>query len=139
MRDEAEEICTSLLADLGEDLRWQWDDRFRAALTQFDSDQKDDIQNTLHQHLALTWESGSLKGAPDSVKATIASVGGLQSGQMLLTSEVNSDEFVYCAWWPWGNGETISIRVAPSWLATSEDDQAQTVDLVKSWFGIAIN
>ena len=33
------------------------------------------------------------------------------AGQLLLTSAPSDGVGIYCAWWPWGNGKTISIRL----------------------------
>jgi len=41
-----------------------------------------------------------------------------------------------CAWWPWGNGETISIRVAPFLGKLPEPQRIERINLFKGWFGM---
>jgi hypothetical protein len=62
--------------------------------------------------------------------------GGLRPGQLLFTSDPNREAFIFCAWWPWGGGETISIRIAPSFKKISDSEKAEKIQLFKEWFGI---
>ncbi len=45
-------------------------------------------------------------------------------GQLMFTSEPDRDILLCFAWWPWGNGSTISIRVAAYQKAMSDEDEA---------------
>ena len=68
----------------------------------------------------------------------IDNFGGIMPGQLLFTSDPDGEALVFCAWWPWGNGETISIRLAPFYLKP-DSDKSQGARRLKEWFGIKIN
>lgn len=65
-----------------------------------------------------------------------SNLGGLMSGQLLFTSDPNQDAFIFCAWWPWGDGKTISIRVVPSYEKLLDSEKTKQTQLFKDWFGI---
>ena len=76
------------------------------------------------------------RSTPDVVKMVINYFGGLNSDQLLFTSNPEKDGLFLCAWWPWGNGETISIRLAVfSELLTDQENEELTT-VFKSWFKI---
>jgi hypothetical protein len=43
---------------------------------------------------------------------------------------------LFCAWWPWGNGKTISIRMAPWKKETSVLEKGKQNEALKRCFGI---
>ena len=117
-------------------MAWKWDDRFQTVLAEFKVDNKARIHNALEHRLDRVWDSSNIETAPEVVQTIISSFGGIMPGQLLLTSDPGRDALVYCAWWPWGNGETISIRLAPFYQKTSDADKAGQTQQLKEWFGI---
>jgi hypothetical protein len=59
------------------------------------------------------------------------------SGQLLFTSDPNQENFIFCPWWPWGDGKTISIRIAPSHKKLADSEKAELIKLLKGWFGLS--
>ncbi|MCK5826998.1 hypothetical protein KAH43_00630 [Candidatus Bipolaricaulota bacterium] len=90
----------------------------------------------LGQFLTTTWDSASVKDAPDAVLQVKKSLGGLMPGQMLLTSDVANEALIYCAWWPWGNGQKISIRVALFSEGMAAEDVGRLTDALRRAFEI---
>lgn len=117
-------------------LEWKWDGRFKTALAEFAADKKDDVLGILGQFLTTVWNASSINDAPDAVVQVKKSLGGLMPGQLLLVSDDALTAFIYCAWWPWGNGQKISIRVAPFGEDMSAEDKATLVAAVHRIFEI---
>lgn len=131
-----EGVCRDIVTASKGALSWTWDARFGTALAEFSSDLKDDALGILKEHLVSSWDSASIGEAPDVVQRIRSHLGGLMAGQLLLLSAPDSDPLAYCAWWPWGNGETISIRVG---LYGEEFDASKKTELTKAfkgWFRI---
>lgn len=117
-------------------LLWQWDNRFEAVLAEFDAADKDKIRAILGQCFNITWDSSNINKAPDTVQKVSSYLGKLRSGQLLLTSDTGATAYIYCAWWPWGNGKTISIRISPCYKKLPDSDKAVKIQQFKGWFGI---
>jgi len=108
-----ESKCKDIFVALKGRLNWKWDDRFGVVLAEFDVRDKESIQSVLDLHFDLSWDLSTALTAPEKVSAAIDLMGGIMGDQKLFTSELKSETLVFCAWWPWGNGQTISIRMAP--------------------------
>jgi len=131
-----ENVCRELSNAFQGVLAWQWDDRFQTVLAEFNVDYKEHIHNPLVRHLDRIWDSSNIEKAPEVVQTIISKFGGIMPGQLLLTSDPGQDALVFCAWWPWGNGKTISIRLAPFYQKPLDSDRAEGTQRLKEWFGI---
>ncbi len=131
-----ENICKGIIDALGEELSWKWDDRFEAALAEFQIKSRDPIHEILSQHFNIIWDTSNIGSAPDHVLTINRNLGGIRSGQLLFTTEPNVEGILFCAWWPWGNGTTISIRIAQFINGDDETAYAGQMDLFRSWFGV---
>ena len=131
-----ENICRELLNAFQGMLSWEWDSRFETVLATFGVDDKDSIRAVLERYLGITWDSSNIGKAPDVVRMINSNLGGLRSGQLLFTSDSNQDAFIFCAWWPWGNGKTISIRIAQCYEKLLDSEKTKQTQLFKDWFGI---
>jgi hypothetical protein len=134
---ELENACKELLSAFQGILSWQWDSRFETVLAAFSVDDKDRVREILEQYLNNTWDSSSIGKAPEIVQMIINQLGGLMSGQLLFTSDPNQENFIFCPWWPWGDGKTISIRIAPSHKKLADSEKAELIKLLKGWFGLS--
>ncbi len=133
---EMEQVCRKLTDASHGMLLWMWDDRFETVLAHISIDDKDKVSKLLERYLKITWNSSNIKKAPDNVKTVNDHFGGIRSGQQLLTSDLDTEGFIYCAWWVWGDGKTISIRVAPYFNKSSNSKKDDQIKLFKGWFGI---
>ena len=131
-----ENVCRELLNAFQGMLSWEWDSRFETVLATFGVDDKDSIRAVLERYLGITWDSSNISKAPDVVRMINSNLVGLMSGQLLFTSDPNQDAFIFCAWWPWGDGKTISIRVAPFYEKLLDSEKTKQTQLLKDWFGI---
>jgi hypothetical protein len=117
-------------------LSWKWDRRFETVLAEFVIDKKNDIRAMLERHLSMTWDSSNVADAPESVRTVDSHFGGLWPGQLLFSSDPNGDALIFCTWWPWGDGKSISIRIGPSYRRLSDSERAEKIQLFKGCFGV---
>jgi hypothetical protein len=134
---DIENICAELVNTFHDQLAWEWDDRFQAALAAGKIDIKDNVQVFLKRHLKTIWDNSNTDDAPDVVLDIISYFGGLMPGQVLYTSDMDQDILLCCAWWPWGNRETFSVRVTPYTQKLSDEDKATLINKFMSWFKIS--
>ncbi|MEW6671734.1 MAG: hypothetical protein AB1427_08515 [Thermodesulfobacteriota bacterium] len=132
---EPEHLCKELSNALKGILTWKWDDRFGTVLSEFSTDNKTHIHDVLKGRLDRVWDISGIEKAPDVVKTVISGLGGMIPGQLLFTSDP-AGPLVFCAWWPWGNGKTISIRIA---VLSIDSDRSEESRRLKEWFGINSN
>ncbi len=135
-KSDVENVCRELVHALQGVLSWQWDGRFETVLAEFGVDNKENVRAILERCLSMTWDNSNIATAPDSVRRINVRVGTLRSGQFLFTSDPNRDALVFCTWWPWGDGKTISIRIGLSYKTLSGSKKAEKIQLFRGWFGI---
>ena len=110
-KSELQVVCSELLADLDGELSLKWDKRFQALLSEFPSKDKENISSILDKHLIQKYDRKTIKTAPDNVLESAGLFGDLRSDQLLFSSADDSKALVLAAWWPWGDGERISLRI----------------------------
>ena len=111
-KSDLEEVSEEFLNAFRGVLSWKWDHRFEAFLTEFSADKRDEFRSILERNFSNVWDSSNIREAPDVVKMCNNNFGGLRSGQLLFTTDPSQDVFICGAWWPWGDGRTISLRIA---------------------------
>ena len=131
-----EKACKELGSAFQGVLSWKWDSRFGAVLAEFGVDKKDSIRAVLERFLSVTWGSSNIDTAPDIVREISSHLGGLRAGQTLFTTDPNREPLIFCAWWPWENGKTISLRIASADRKLSDPEKAEKIQLFKQGFGI---
>jgi hypothetical protein len=132
---ELEKICKELANAFKGILSWKWDSRFDTVLAEFTTDKKNSVRAILDRHLSMTWDSSNIGSAPKTIQKINTHLGKLRSGQLLFSSDPKQKAYLFCAWWPWGDGKTISIRIAPYYKGLSDSEKADKTQLFKRWFG----
>jgi len=135
-RMAVENKLRALAEEFGGIVSWKWDGRFGTAITEFSADMKDEMLALLEKHLVSSWDSSSVKKAPDVVQEIARNLGGIMAGQFLLLSDSNQAPFIFCAWWPWGNGTKISIRLAPFSKGLAPEDAVALTTVFRDCFKI---
>jgi hypothetical protein len=115
---------------------WKWDGRFKVALGEFPVGSKEQVRAILDRSFVHVWDSSNIKAAPDVVQQVKALLGGLMPGQLLFVSNDAATPYMFCAWWPWGNGTTISIRMAPFGARLPAADAAAEMAVFRAALGI---
>ena len=92
---------------------WDFDSRFNSLLIVFDSAIMNRIMHSLDDGFANRWDRVNIKKASRSIKKLVKTIYGIESGQFIFSEEnEDHDMALYAAWWPWGNGEQISLRIS---------------------------
>jgi len=140
MRDlnktDIENVSRELVITFQKILSWKWDSYFDTLLAEFDVGDKDNIRVLLERFFGRTWDGSNIGKAPDLVQMINSHLGGLRPGQLLFTSDPSQDAIIFGAWWPWGNGKTVSIRIAPYYRKLSDSEKAEQVKRFKDGLGI---
>lgn len=124
--------CKELLNAFQGVLWWKWDSRFEAALAEFNVASKDKILAILNQYFTSVWDSSNISKAPRTVKDIKNHLGDLRTSQMLFTSDTTRNDCLYCAWWPWGDARTVSIRIAPWYKDLPASEKAGRMQAFKN-------
>jgi len=131
-----EQCLEALAASFCDVLEWKWDGRFGTALAEFPTDRRDEILHILGEQLANSWDSTNLKEAPALAQAVGKWLGGIMPGQRLLIRAFDEWSCVFCAWWPWGNGTKISIRIAPLCEGLNDEQRSSLMTSFRDGFKV---
>ncbi len=129
------ELCKELLDDFDQVLSWKWDNGFNALIAEFPTEKQTEVRSILERHLGITWDSNSIRKAPDTIKVKSGDLGDLRDKQLLFTTDPEAGVLIFAAWWPWGNGEVISVRIASPATGDVTEGPRGIVDKIKSFFG----
>ena len=129
-------ICKQLFHAFRGILSWKWDDWIGTFLAEIDTDKAKDVRIILEKHLPISWDNANINAAPQVVKSLDEHLGGLRPMQLLFSSDPSNEVFVFCAWWPWGSGTTISLRVAPFNESLSNPEEEKLIEQLKVLAGI---
>ena len=108
---QIKELCKELLDDFERVLSWQWDSGFNALVAEFSTAKQDEVRSVLERHLGFKWDSLSIRKAPELIKIKSGDLGDLRDNQLLFTTDPAGNVLIFAAWWPWGNGEVVSVRI----------------------------
>ena len=92
-------------------LKWKYDDFHKVILAEFSVDKEDQVFFTLQQVMPVCWDAKSIKKAPGQVKHYAGTFAKLIKNQKLLSTNIDNHPQIMAAWWPWGHGATISLRL----------------------------
>jgi len=132
---EIEKNCKELFNAFKGVVSWKWDNRFDTVLAEFSVNNKNSVRAILDRYLSIAWDSSNIGSAPKTIQKINMHLGKLRSGQLLFSSDPKQDAYIFCAWWPWGDGETISIRIAPYYKKLSDSEKVEKIQQFKGWFG----
>ncbi len=90
---------------------WSWDSRFVAMASTFTVPYEAQARKAAAEALPVEYTSTSLGSASPELRDLAARTGGLRSGQFLMSGGPVGGLTAFGLWWPWGDGETISMRV----------------------------
>ena len=133
--DEVKRLSEALFKETQGLLNWSWDEQFSAVLAQFSVNDKDKILGVLGRFLDAKWDESGIRKAPDLVMQLAEDMGGIRADQLLFTTDASKNVFIFGAWWPWQDGQTISLRVAPYWDELSDSESDDLVESFKVCFG----
>lgn len=127
-------VCTELADSLKEVLSWSWDDRFECALAAFSAQEGGNVGALLKRLFDSSWDDSTIEDAPQRARLVSNDLGGLRSGQQIFVGDLDRDAFLIGAWWPWGDGKTISIRIIPYGMGLPDELYNEFVAVFKKCF-----
>lgn len=117
-------------------LTWKWDPRFETVLAEFSVSEQEKVIQIIKTHMGDIWDGGNFQQAPEIIKIVIKFFGGIHPGQELFTTQTDRDDLLICAWWPWGNQQTISIRLGVFAQSLNDADNKKLTQMFKGWFNL---
>ena len=111
---------------------WGWDTRFVMLVSSFPKADEGRARAAAARALEYAWDSTSLPTAPKSLQEFATSAaGGLRKGQLLMAGRAGSLVMIGL-WWPWRDGENITLRLG---LGEHDADEAP-YSIVRALFGV---
>ncbi|MCP4138029.1 MAG: hypothetical protein GY754_44105 [bacterium] len=109
-RDLFKKICTQVTVNVPPVYRWQWDRRLGVGFIAFAKEDLEVIFSAVTKAFDMKWDSSNYNTSAFMPKL-VDHLAGMSDLQLVFTSEGLEDAVVYAAWWPWGDGSNISLRV----------------------------
>jgi hypothetical protein len=129
-------ICQAVRSGGAAIFTWEWDDHFRAVLSPFRRSDSPTARSLLERSLGQGWRPDSIGGAAPAVLRVADAFDGLRPGQELFVSAPGPEVGTCACWWPWGDGETISVRIALVTERVPSREQPALVAELRSWFAV---
>jgi hypothetical protein len=119
-----QKVLSDLRKAIDEDVFWSWDGRLQAAFVVVHTGHSRVVNDILARSFENRWDIESIQKAPPYVREAVDALVGLRERQFMYTAEPDDGgRTLYGAYWPWANGDLISIRV--SFLSTENDRLSQ--------------
>lgn len=90
---------------------WSWDGRLLCCTSSFTTEQEPQARKATALALPIEYTSTTVGRAPQQLRDTVDRAGGVRAGQLVLSTSPVAGLMVYGLWWPWGDAETVSLRV----------------------------
>jgi hypothetical protein len=90
---------------------WSWDPRLLACTSSFTTEQEPAAKKATTMALQNEWNAATIVRGPQQLRDVVERAGGIRQGQLVLSTGPMNGLLVYGLWWPWGDGETVSLRV----------------------------
>jgi len=132
-----EQAASTLSNSLSRILDFRRDDRFLVVLGEFKIEEKHKARAILETYLPEIWDEENLHSAPQSIDNITSAFGGINAGQELLTATFPGEGILFCAWWPWRNGQVVSLRIGVINRNAEETLTDAGLSDVMAWFGVA--
>jgi hypothetical protein len=88
---------------------WSYDRRMKCVVSSIPKAKVAAAEAAIADAFPLSWTAAALAAAPDGPRATAEACGGLRASQKIYWGGATLGAFGL--WWPWGDGNTISLRV----------------------------
>lgn len=112
---------------------WTWDPRFWTLTSSFGKELELAARASAAHALTYAWNATTIDTAPHGLQAICDRTGGLRPGQMLMAGKAGG-VVLYGLWWPWGGGDTITLRLGIGECEVMEEPFPQ----VRHLFGVRL-
>lgn len=131
------DLCQRIRGTIHPSLAWDWDSRFQVARMVLTLGQSKDVYSFILKEFAENWVAESLPQAPDLVQHLADQIFGLRHGQLLFTLNSRTHIIMFAAWWPWEDGQNISLRIGMRPVEGSKYTEADIEKMLREWFSIS--
>jgi len=107
---------------------WSWDGRLSCLSSSFNVELADEARAAAQRALANEWTADNIETAPDNIREIAEMSGGVRAEQLVMATDPAARILAFGLWWPWGDDNTISLRVGLAGRV-SESDQESFRDL----------
>ncbi|MFQ3235774.1 MAG: hypothetical protein ACI9C4_001336 [Paraglaciecola sp.] len=121
--------ASAIIAALKDRVTWKYDGFNNALLAEFSADKELYILPIIHQHLPGQWDAKKVKQAPPLMIHLAGKFAKINKKQKLFYPHSTEPPQVMLAWWPWGHGATISIRL----FVVNQEPFVPKISLLKRW------
>jgi hypothetical protein len=104
-------------------VKWQYNDFHQVMLAEFSVDKQHQVMAVLQQTLPCQWDVKSIKKVSGEVKHRAGFFAKLTKNQQLFSEDLQTQPKYMVAWWPWGHGATVSVRL---FLTNTSEYQEKT-------------
>ena len=108
-----QKVLSDLRENIAEEIYWNWDGRLQAAVVVVQREKSRTVNESLARSFENRWDIESIQDAPVYVREVVDALSGLRERQFIYSSAPDEQgTILYAAYWPWTNGNLISIRVS---------------------------
>lgn len=90
---------------------WSWDPRLLCITSSFTTEQEPQARQATQVALQNEWTASTIVRSPQQLRDVVERAGGVRQGQLVLSTGPVNGLLLYGLWWPWGDAETVSLRV----------------------------
>jgi len=112
---------------------WSWDSRLGCVTSSFTTEQEPKARSAAREILVNEWTSTTIARAPQNVRDIAERSGGVRAGQLVFSAGPYSGLTAFGLWWPWGDGETVSLRIGLCDVDPAREPQVRFRDV----FGVS--
>jgi hypothetical protein len=80
-------------------------------LSEFPADHENEVVSVLEKYFDSCWDEETINYAPGKVRSVAKDLGEVRAGQRLYCSDPDNEAILLGAYWPWQNGERVSLRM----------------------------
>ena len=114
LKNRFKDICKKIATVMPGSSRWEPDDRFNTVVAVLEKNDAGAVLSALQTSFDQEWSKKNIRKSPAGVKSIADSVSGINKGQILFATDDTIGPALFAAWWPWGDGTNISLRIGIS-------------------------
>jgi hypothetical protein len=113
---------------------WSWDPRLSCITSSFTTEQEPQARAATQMALQNEWTPQTIARGPAQLRDVVERAGGVRQGQLVLSTGPTSGLLLFGLWWPWGDAETVSLRVGLADVDPNKEPSNRFRDL----FGVTL-
>jgi hypothetical protein len=136
--DRFRTICHRISLNLPATSAWQWDERLGHACVVFDKEDLESILLPVILEFDQQWDFDAVDASAAPVARFLRAGFGLMPGQDFFVAyhDAGAAVLLYATCWPWGDGDTYSLRVGLICTAEPILDPDQVRACLADWLRI---